>query len=350
MPNLLTGAAMSPDISVVVPVYNRGPLIRYTLESIRRASAGLAVEVIVVDDGSDEPAAESIARLGFCPERILRQTNQGLLFARLAGLEAATGRHVLFLDSDDLIGPDKLRLQLAAMDLAHADISYTDTARCLLEGEYAALLISPEAPYADTNDPAEFFISIQPAPHAPVFRTEFLRQVVAQAFFAPSPLYNCVAEIWFYHNAAPRPAQVVHVPGAHAIGGMHRGVRLTNHWEQLGVASLAVMEAFARSCPDMPAAARARQFVAEKAFASWRALPRDFSPEFGERLLAVWRRLGRGTDWRRLGGPCFRILGAALGPVGAARLLGRMRGHSYGSVRTMDDAAFQALLSALPPP
>lgn len=350
MPSWLTSAAMPPDISIIVPVYNRGNLIRYTLESIRRASAGLAVEVIVVDDGSEPPAAESIARLGFCPEKMLRQANQGLLFARLAGLDAATGRYALFLDSDDLISSDKLRLQIGAMDPARADVSYTDTARCLLEGDYDTLSVSPEAPYADTRDSAEFFINIQPAPHAPVFRTEFLRQVVAEAFFAPSPLYNCVAEIWFYHNAASRPARLVRVPGAHAIGGMHRGVRLTNHWERLGVASLAVMEAFARTCPDTPATARARQLVAEKAFASWRALPRDFSSEFCERELVVWRQLGRRADWRRLGGPCFRILGGALGPVGAARLLGWMRGHSYGSVRTMDDASFQELLSALPRP
>ena len=66
----------SPDISVVIPVYNRGEIIRYTLESVRRASEGLSVEVIVVDDGSAPPAAESIVRLEFAPERILRQSNR----------------------------------------------------------------------------------------------------------------------------------------------------------------------------------------------------------------------------------------------------------------------------------
>ena len=51
-----------PDVSIVIPVYNRGEIIRYTLESVRQAADGLSVEVIVVDDGSDPPAAESIAR------------------------------------------------------------------------------------------------------------------------------------------------------------------------------------------------------------------------------------------------------------------------------------------------
>jgi glycosyltransferase involved in cell wall biosynthesis len=85
-----------PDLSVIIPVYNRGELIRYTLESVRRASGGLKVEVVIVDDGSDEPAADSIARLGFVPDQVIRQPNQGLLFARLTGLAAATGRYTLF--------------------------------------------------------------------------------------------------------------------------------------------------------------------------------------------------------------------------------------------------------------
>jgi hypothetical protein len=340
----------SPDISVVIPVYNRGEVIRYTLESVRRAAEGLPVEVIVVDDGSEPPVAESIARLGFAPGRILRQPNRGLLFARLAGLAAATGRNVLFLDSDDLISREKLRLQVAAMDAAQADVSYTDTARCLLQGDYDALPISCDTPCPDTQDSAEFFISVQPAPHSPVFRTDYLRQTVAEAFLPPSPLYNPVAEIWFYHNAAPRPARVVKVPGPHAIIGLHPGVRLTSHWERLGAASLAVQEAFVRACAAVPDAAQVRQLVAEKAFGAWRRLPRGFSPEFGGRLLGIWRRLSRNTDLRRLGGGGFQILGRLIGPVGAARALKLVQNQPYARVRTMDDQSFRQLLATLPPP
>jgi hypothetical protein len=340
----------SPDISVVIPVYNRNEVIRYTLESVRRAAEGLSAEVIVVDDGSEPPAAESIARLGYAPEKILRQSNQGLLFARLAGLAAATGRHVLFLDSDDLISREKLRLQIAAMETAQAEVSYTDTARCLLQGDYDALSISLDTPCLDTQDSAEFFISVQPAPHSPVFRADYLRRIVAAAFFPPSPLYNPVAEIWFYHNAAPRPARVVKVPGPHTVIGLHPGMRLTSHWENLGVASLAVQEAFARACAAAPEAAQVRQLAAEKAFGAWRRLPRGFSPEFGRRLLGIWRRLNRKTDLGRLGGGGFQILGRLLGPVDAARVLKLAQNQPYARVRTMDDESFRQLMITLPPP
>ena len=340
----------SPDISVVIPVYNRGEIIRYTLESVRRAAEGLSVEVIVVDDGSAPPAAESIARLGFAPEKILRQSNQGLLFARLTGLAAATGRYVLFLDSDDLISREKLRRQITAMEAAQADVSYTDTAQCLLQGDYDALSITSDAPCLDTRDSAEFFICVQPAPHSPIFRTDYLRRIVAEAFFPPSPLYNPVAEIWFYHNAAPRPARVVKVPGPHTIIGLHPGVRLTSHWENLGVASLAVQEAFARACPDTPELAHVRQLVAEKAFGAWRRLPRGFSAEFCVRQLDIWRRLDREHRPDRLGGRIFQFLTLVLGAVSAARLLSLAQNPPYPRVRTLDRAAFTDLLRALPTP
>jgi hypothetical protein len=173
---------------------------------------------------------------------------------------------------------------------------------------------------------------------------------VAEALFPPSPLYNPVAEIWFYHNAALRPARVVKVPGPHTIIGRHPGVRLTSHWENLGVASLAVQEAFAHTCAAVPEAAPVRQLAAEKAFGAWRRLPRGFSQEFSRRLLAIWRRLNRNTDLGRLGGGGFQIFARLIGPVGAARVLKLVQNQPYARVRTMDDESFRQLLAALPPP
>lgn len=344
-------ASPRPDVSVIVPVYNRGELIHYTLESVRRASAGLGVEIVVVDDGSERPVADDLQRLGFTEGvRVIRQTNQGLLFARLAGLAAATGRNVLFLDSDDLISPGKLRAQVTAMDQGGYDLSYTDSARVFLSGKYEELAIQPDTPTRATGEAADFYINIQPGPHSPVFRTSYLKDLVRDAFFPPSPLYNAVAEIWFYHNAAPRPARVVHVPGAHTIVGSHGDVRLTSHWERLAVASLAVMEAFTRSVPPTPEHHLVRTYVGEKAFRSWRRLPRGFHPEFESRLLRVWSALARGNGCATLGGRSFQIVGGVLGPVAAGRLFRRRQNQTYASCRTMKDAEFAQLLARLPVP
>jgi hypothetical protein len=341
--------AAAPALSIVIPVFNRGDILRYTLASVDRAAAGLAVETIVVDDGSNPPTAATLDRLGWRPSRLLVQPNRGLLFARLAGLEAATGRRILFLDSDDLVGPEKLVRQLAAMDATGAEVSYSDTGRCELAGPPADLAITVDAPLADTQDGAAFFITVQPAPHGPIFDTAYLRSAVARAFFPPSPLYNPVAEIWFYQNAAPRPARVVKAPGPHTIIGCHPGPRLTNHWERLGAASLAVMEAFARSVPDDAASARARALLGAKAFAAWRSLPRGFAPEFGERLLQLWRRLGP-RDPATLGGRSFQAVARAVGPERAGAWFRRWQARPYAESRTMSDGEFAQLLGHLPPP
>lgn len=339
---------MKADLSVIIPIFNRGELIRYTLESVRRASAGFAVETIIVDDGSTPPVAESFARLGFTPTRLIRQENQGLLLARLAGFAAATGRYTLFLDSDDLVSPEKFRAQLTAMDASQADVTTTDIARVTLEGDYDSLHVEPDQSGTNTTDAAEFFLREQPPPHGPIFRTEFLRRVVAGAFFPPSPLYNNVAEIWFYHNAALWPARVARVPGAYTIVGRHPGARLTGHWERLAVASLGVTEAFARNCPATAATRHARTLVGENAFVAWRKLPRGFSPEFSARQLALWRKLPRGHIGR-LGGGNFNILAGVLGPIFAARMLKIWQGQPYEACRTMTDADVAHLLAALPP-
>ncbi len=338
-----------PDLSVIIPVYNRGELIRYTLESVRRASGGLNIETIIIDDGSSEPVEPQIRALGFSDAKVYRQENRGLLFARLAGFSRATGRYTLFLDSDDLVSPEKFQAQLAAMDRVGAEVSYTDTARVVIEGDYDVLAPTSDDPAPDTTDGAEFFLTIQPAPHSPVFRTDYLQGIVARAFFPPDRLYNSVAEIWFYHNAAPFPARVIKVPGAHTIIGMHPGVRLTSYWEKLGVASLAVMEAFVKHCPVDKGTERARRLVGEKAFGSWRRLPSGFSPEFSQRLLNVWRRSPHG-DVAALGGGYFEKMARITGPVFAGKLFRRWQAGPYEACRTISDQDFQALFRALPAP
>jgi hypothetical protein len=340
---------MTPDLSVIMPVYNRGPVIRYALESVRRASVGLEVETLVVDDGSEPPTAGVLAELGFAPSLLVRQANQGLLYARLAGLARATGRHIVFLDSDDLVSADKFRLQLAAQKAAGADVSYTDFAHCVLEGDYDSLRTVADPPTADTTDATEFGIRVQPPPHSPMYASDWLRRMVKAPFIPPSPLYNSCAEIWFYQNGALLGGRAVRVPGPFAIVGMHPGARLTAHWERIAVGSLAVMEAFARADAGTPAAARARPLMAEAVFRAWRALPRDFSPEFAERLIGLWRRLGSGRT-AELGGRGFRALAVGLGPLRAARLLRRWQARPYAASRTMTDAEFEELLGSLPPP
>jgi hypothetical protein len=96
--------------SVVIPTFNRGPLLAETVEHVLRCRVPGKdeVEVIVVDDGSRVPAE---ATLGVLPSkqtsfRVLRQENAGPGAARNAGFRVARGDVVLFVDDDILVPPD----------------------------------------------------------------------------------------------------------------------------------------------------------------------------------------------------------------------------------------------------
>jgi glycosyltransferase involved in cell wall biosynthesis len=103
-----------PVVSVIIPVYNGEQYFVAALESIVVPDS-VAVEVIVVDDGSTDGSA-AIAADRSPSVRLIRQEHGGLPRARNRGLAEARGSLIAFLDADDLWSPDKLTLQLAAVE------------------------------------------------------------------------------------------------------------------------------------------------------------------------------------------------------------------------------------------
>jgi len=103
---------MTARCSVVIPAYNAARTLAETLDSVMRQSLP-AHEVIVVDDGSRDGTA-GVAR-GFAGVRVISQANAGPGPAQNAGVAAASGEFVAFLDADDLWTPGALAAQAAAL-------------------------------------------------------------------------------------------------------------------------------------------------------------------------------------------------------------------------------------------
>jgi glycosyltransferase involved in cell wall biosynthesis len=91
-----------PFFSIVIPTYNRLPLLRETLESVAE-QAFRDFEIIVVDDGSTDGTVEAFS--GAAQLKLIRQQNRGPGAARNAGAATAQGKYLVFLDSDDLLFP-----------------------------------------------------------------------------------------------------------------------------------------------------------------------------------------------------------------------------------------------------
>jgi glycosyltransferase involved in cell wall biosynthesis len=99
-------------ISVIIPTLNRSKLTERAYQSaINQCHKEL--EVIVVDNGSSEAYLSEMASLGLEP---LHCKTLGAGAARKAGLAASVGEFVLFLDSDDSLGPNAIRDLLREID------------------------------------------------------------------------------------------------------------------------------------------------------------------------------------------------------------------------------------------
>ena len=105
-------ASPDPLVSVVIAAHNARRYVRATVESVLQQTL-IDLELVVVDDGSDDGTADIVASIGDPRVRVVTQDNSGPAAARNVGMREARSRaYVAVLDADDLWDPDKLRRQL----------------------------------------------------------------------------------------------------------------------------------------------------------------------------------------------------------------------------------------------
>lgn len=97
-------------VSVIIPAYNAAQFLPETLESVLSQSHENR-EIIVVDDGSTDDTVEVIAPY-LQRIRLIQRDHAGIGPTRNAGIDAAEGDYIAFIDADDLWLPDKLAVQL----------------------------------------------------------------------------------------------------------------------------------------------------------------------------------------------------------------------------------------------
>lgn len=100
-----------PEITVIIPVYNNEKYIRRCMNSIL-AQSFTDYEIILIDDGSQDASGKICDDFAakFACVSVIHQPNKGLASSRKVGVEAARGRYITFVDSDDYIAPDMLKI------------------------------------------------------------------------------------------------------------------------------------------------------------------------------------------------------------------------------------------------
>lgn len=110
-------------LSIIIPVYNVAQWLPDTIESVLIQSFR-DFELILVDDGSTDGSGEICDRYAEKDSRVrvIHQKNAGVSAARNAGVAAAAGKYIGFVDSDDIIETDMYAVMMALAVKYHADI------------------------------------------------------------------------------------------------------------------------------------------------------------------------------------------------------------------------------------
>lgn len=110
-------------ISIIMPCYNAERFIEQILDSII-AQSYVAWELICVNDGSNDSTLEILHRYAKLDERIVvvDKKNEGVSMARNTALNLARGRYVYFVDADDVVCPNSLKVLVETMEAACATL------------------------------------------------------------------------------------------------------------------------------------------------------------------------------------------------------------------------------------
>lgn len=131
-------------VSVIMPTYNCGSYIAFTLESVL-SQTYKNFEVIIVDDKSTDNTEEIIKPFILEDSRIKYiklSKNSGAAIARNTAIDCAQGRYLAFLDSDDLWTPDKLEKQISFMEENEYNFSCTSYNKVDEQGKDMGVIIN----------------------------------------------------------------------------------------------------------------------------------------------------------------------------------------------------------------
>lgn len=132
LPEPMNSRSAIPQFSVVIPLYNKRPYIRRTVDSVLRQSMQ-DFELIVVDDGSTDGSLDALADVQDSRLRIIQQANQGVGAARNTGMVAAVAPWVALIDADDAWLPDHLA-ELSRVAQAFPEAGLISTANVEVRG------------------------------------------------------------------------------------------------------------------------------------------------------------------------------------------------------------------------
>jgi glycosyltransferase involved in cell wall biosynthesis len=209
-----------PDVSVVIPTYNRRELLPEAIKSCFDGNDGINVEVIVVDDHSTDGTDQYLNQIKDPRVRALTNPGSNAQTARNAGLEAAQGSTIRFLDDDDYLYPGAIARQFEALTQTDADVVYSDLDEVTQTGDVirkiemkpADDMLAGACESQIYGHIAPFLFRLQVAERAP-WREEYT---------------HFGDDMAFIFDVAALDPQITYVPGSQAVWRLHDEPSLTD--------------------------------------------------------------------------------------------------------------------------
>ena len=111
-----TSNTQSPDVSIIIPTYNRISMLEEALSSVFAQEFDGVVEIFVIDDNSQDGTSETVRQKYPQVNLISLKQNGGAYVTRNLALLEAKGKYIAFLDSDDLWESNYLKTQISALE------------------------------------------------------------------------------------------------------------------------------------------------------------------------------------------------------------------------------------------
>lgn len=123
-------------LTIIIVSYNVRAYLRQCLDSVRRATLGMDVEVVVVDNASTDGTVQEIATHAPWVKLIANKENLGFSGANNQAIRETTGEYVLLLNPDTIVGEDTIRESISFLD-HHPEAGATGTRMLRIDGGFA---------------------------------------------------------------------------------------------------------------------------------------------------------------------------------------------------------------------
>lgn len=204
--------ATPPLVSILIPCYNAAPRLKACLGSCF-SQRYPQLEIIVVDNNSTDNSLQLLQQLAQAsphPMQVLRCEVQGANHARNAAFLAARGDYIQWLDADDELGPDKIAMQVAALEAQpECSIAYCDWLWQFHHEQRPAQFLFRERPYDDML--LQLLLDNWRPPHAYLLKRAAAQQLHQMRAWHPRTTVCMDRE--YFTIAALLGNQFLYVPG-----------------------------------------------------------------------------------------------------------------------------------------